>query len=423
MEVGVQAVVRVGGHRGPAQQEHRQALSGLLQVGAPLDDLDIDVDADLLELGLQDGRNLGINLLVGDVQGLGEAVRISGFGEQRLGLLHVVLVRDEILVVAVDVLGQRAGKRLGAVGVGDLHDGFLVGGVVDRLTHAHVVKRRDAMVKGQVLDGEGVELLELEAGAGLEHRHELGTDVQRHVDAAGLQLGHHGRALRDDADDEVRGLRLLAEVLIVAGQPDLLVLLPGHELVRAGAHGVVGIVVAGLGDGLLIEDAHVHVGQVVQQGRAGRLGDELHGVVVDHVDLGQGAEHERGRRGGLRVDVALEGELDVGGLELLAVVELDALMELELHGVVVNLRPGLGQARLNGHFRAELDQRVVDLEHRQRGGRVVGAVRVQGHGVRRVADDQRVARGEGPGAAEHEHSGQDQESEYLFHVKYPPCVM
>ena len=64
--------------------------------------------------------------------------------QQLLGLGNVVLVRNEALVEAVDVLGQRAGERLGGVGVGNLHDGFLVGGVVDRLTHAHIVERSNS---------------------------------------------------------------------------------------------------------------------------------------------------------------------------------------------------------------------------------------------------------------------------------------
>ena len=108
VEVGVQAVVRVGGNRGPAQQEQRQTLGGLLQIGAPLDNLDVDVDADVLQLRLQNGGELGIDLLVGDVEGGGDAVGVAGLGEQRLGLLNVVLVRDEVLVEAVDVLGQRS---------------------------------------------------------------------------------------------------------------------------------------------------------------------------------------------------------------------------------------------------------------------------------------------------------------------------
>jgi hypothetical protein len=95
------------------------------------------------------------------------------------------------------------------------------------------------------------------------------------------------------------------------------------------------------------------------------LGERLGGLDpdrgrIDDLDLG-----DRLEEGGVAVldagvDVAGKAELDGVGVERLAVVELDALAELELPGGVVDDLPAQGEARLDLQIEVAVDQPIED---------------------------------------------------------------
>ena len=110
-------------------------------------------------------------------------------------------------------------------------------------------------------------------------------------------------------------------------------------------------------------------GEVVQERRVGLVGDERDRVVVDHLDVLHRPERHAhvlplavAVVGVLLEDDPREGVVDRACVEGVAVVELDALAQLEGPGqpVVGNL-PGLGQLGLDVHGVLAEDDQV--LEH------------------------------------------------------------
>src|SRR5262245_2912858 len=115
---------------------------------------------------------------------------------------------------------------------------------------------------------------------------------------------------------------------------------PLDERERAGADGRLAEVVVGQ-VGLDVDAV-----KLVKQWRIGRLQPELDGGVIDDVDLVDDAEVGGARRTEVLVENTVEGELDVFGFEVLAVVELDAGAQMEGIGQAVGGDvPAGGQSR------------------------------------------------------------------------------
>jgi hypothetical protein len=119
-------------------------------------------------------------------------------------------------------------------------------------------------------------------------------------------------------------------------------LVPALELVGAGAHrfGGVGVGALGLdhdGRGLAHQEQEVRVELLV---------DHDHGVLVHDADALHRGERALVLVGALFAGGALKRELDRVGIEGLAVLELDALAQLEGVGLEVGRDfPALGQQR------------------------------------------------------------------------------
>ena len=113
--------------------------------------------------------------------------------------------------------------------------------------------------------------------------------------------------------------------------------------------------------GVLLKSMSVEFGSMyivfeLRQHRRVRVAQhELHGRIVDDVHVVDGGEVRAARRAEVLVHDLVEGELDVLGLEVFAVVELDALAQVEGIGQAV-LRdvPRFGQARHDAIERARL---------------------------------------------------------------------
>jgi hypothetical protein len=82
------------------------------EVGRPLEHLDVDGDADLGELRLDDLGDLDAERVVVRPQGGGEAVRVAGLGQQLTRALGIVVVGLEVRVApnTCEEIGLVAGK-------------------------------------------------------------------------------------------------------------------------------------------------------------------------------------------------------------------------------------------------------------------------------------------------------------------------
>ena len=229
-----------------------------------------------------------------------------------------------------------------------LDDQVGVDGEVRRLTHAPVGEGVGAAARGLVQLQEGRAEDGRGRGAGLSRLVDDVHLVWGHrlddVDAARDELGDLGRRLRYDPDAHVLEGGLGAPVIVVADQHVLLLLAPLDELVGPGADWILLHPVEAL---FLDHPIGVHDerGQPLDEERVGAVGAELDREVVEDLHAADlrvvAPTHELV----LRVQHAVEARLDVSGGERAAVVEPDALPELDFPGHVVESLPRHGQAR------------------------------------------------------------------------------
>jgi hypothetical protein len=160
-------------------------------------------------------------------------------------------------------------------------------GVVNRLARAQVLHRAGLQVdEGEVVDPRGHRAPHLGLAALVEHLHGVRGHVLHDVDLAGEQRGQPRAELGDEADGHAVQIGSALPVVGVLLHHELLVAHPLHELERPGADGLGG---EGL-DALLLERLGRHGqkvggGDAVDQAGPRLVGDEAHGVVVDHLDV------------------------------------------------------------------------------------------------------------------------------------------
>ena len=281
-----------------------------------------------------------------------------------------------------------------------LEDGVDVHRVVQRLAHLDVVEGRLAHVdrhvedarRGDRLDHELVVLLQLgDAHVG---------DRRDQVDLAGLESGDPRGVLENRPHDDRLHLRRAAPVILIRLEHQPLVLRPRDQLERAGPVRLDGDRFLARGVGVFRrEHQPEQLAQAHRQEEVGRPGGDVHGEGVH--DLGAGDRAELGADGGLRFGIrgSVEGELDRVGVEVVAVVELDAFAQRELPGGRVQPFPGLGE----GGHQVALDvagrQAVVDVGDEDLGIAPDGQVRVEGVRLGREADLGLAGRRGGDGSA------------------------
>ena len=150
MQRTIQVVVGVGEADGaPAREEHVLVRSGdVLVVGRVLHLLDFDLDADIRELLLDDGRLIDVVLVFAD----GDLIRLAqvrtGLLEKLLGFLGVVIIGRRAIEV-LRVRGHGARRVLGGAAEHGVDDPVGINRVVDGLPEGLVVERRLLAVEVQ----------------------------------------------------------------------------------------------------------------------------------------------------------------------------------------------------------------------------------------------------------------------------------
>ena len=188
--------------------------------------------------------------------------------------------------------------------------------------------------------------------------------------------------------------RLAAPVLVEGFEPDVLVALPLHELPGAGAHRrpccrtppSPTFSTCFLGT---MREEH----EALEQERERLVGDQMDRVRVDDLHFLDRADVAvLGRLLLLlaRLQHPVERELHVLGRHGGAVVELDALAELELPRRVVERLPRQGQRGLELQLRAAVQERVEHVDVDEDADALEVHVRVEGRRVRRQRDGERV---------------------------------
>ena len=265
-----------------------------LGVGGGVQGHDLHVDADL-------GQGIGEELAVGlpqrhvaHVITAGEAVGITGLGQQLLGLLQVVLVDGVIHVIGGILLGDGIGDVVGEQALGglahavhaDLPGAVDIQGIGDCLADPDVVKGRVAVVEAQVaiIHGEFPENLHVGVGLGGGDVH--AGEVVAQIRAAGLHLNVTVAVLGDDLELHVlNGGLALHIVIIKANQLHAAADGPLTPGVRAGADVHIGPVAVGLFIALLAEHDAGGIGEVGDNGHVGLVHHDDEGPLIHRVAL------------------------------------------------------------------------------------------------------------------------------------------
>ena len=185
--------------------------------------------------------------------------------------------------------------------------------------------------------------------------HDLGELRRRNaiaddIDLAVLQLEHRdGRILPEFEGELVEVGHSLTEVVLVTLERQALSRHPFHELEGAGSDGLLAPVGARLLDFLLRNDIAEIDRHEMEEGRVGTRQGNRHGLVIGHGDAGKlgrlaadhvvvagdRAEVAAARALGRRIDRPLDRILHIGGGDGAAVVELQAVAQLERIGLAV----------------------------------------------------------------------------------------
>ncbi|MNO49877.1 hypothetical protein D3C76_402380 [compost metagenome] len=267
------------------------AFFGPAQHLCPLHDANVELDADLGQVGLEHFRRqpwvgVGRATAAAGEQGDDRTVWHTGLFEQRTCLVEVA---RWVLVVAVEAdHARRIGVDAdhGIAFAEQLVDvGLAVEGHVDGFAHTHIAEVFVFGVHGDVAGDQCFGIGHLELGVGLDRRHVLRLGVQRHLAFVGAQLLQAYVAVVGDGENQGIGRWLATEIVRVGLVAYLGVLVVALEDERAGADrlavqlgGFTGLeqLVAVLG-GVDRGEAHGHVAQK-RCFRAGQ-GDD-HGAIV-----------------------------------------------------------------------------------------------------------------------------------------------
>lgn len=245
------------------------------------------------------------------------------------------------------------GGERGLFGQQRAEEGVAVDGHVQRLPDADVVQRRPGAVDADI-GHFGVRIGEVGRRVGRVDEADRGHDV-------GLARRHHRRAHRVVGAEDIGRLGhrgRLAPVAVAAFEHDALARGPFGHRIGAGADRLAGEFHRRLGrhDG--------EAGEQQRRDRLRRIEGDVDGVGVDR--LGRGLDAGEGLVADLALHLGVggagEGVDDVGGVEVGAVGERDALAQVQPPGAVALVGPALGEARLERAVgEVELHQRLGDV--------------------------------------------------------------
>ncbi len=348
--------------------------------------LDRGLDADLLKVALQPfAVAFGVDVRAGahsPVHARGEAVGISGLGEQFLGALGIIVA---ILVVGVVA---RSAEMQDAVGRPCQALALVLGHVVavdghaHGLAHPHVLEMRILEVDPHDVDrrtfaAENLHPLLLE-----EVERVRGRRADK-IDFATDQRQFARRHFGNSAQDDLVGLRLarFIPVVLVAGDNHLFTNDAFDELERTGADRMVLDVLVAIGlDGSRADHARrarSSRDHAAQELGIGLLQIDPEGEFVDHLVTGKILPHpsHQARRKRLEEFKILVGHpvhVELGGLGVpgRSVMEFDVVAEMERVGFSVGGNvPAFGERRHDlGSVRTALGEillheRLEDMPH------------------------------------------------------------
>ena len=344
VEVVVDLEVRIGVERVPRDDGEGQRAAGAL--GVPrciVHHVKDEVDARLRQIALHGLGNRGLalaDLAAAD----GHAVRVARLGEQRLCGVDAVLIHAVGGIVAGDGRVEVGASRDARAVEHVLHELLAVDGRGDRLAHVDVGERLAVQVQAQEAGAQRMiagDLVRERILILAEHR----SGQVAHVDVVILVGEQLGRGIRVEPDLDLVQVDLAAVVVRVLDQHADGVRVVALDHVRAGAHEVAVHTPARAGcrAGILGEDVRIAGAQVLDERRVGVLQRDGEMVIVDDLKAGQlgGLAREHRLRAHDHVEVAvalgargrrehpLEGEFHVAGMQLGAVGEIHALLELE----------------------------------------------------------------------------------------------
>ena len=320
-------------------------------------------------------------------------------------------------------LGQHGGRDLGQAGHRGLGEALAVGREVQRLAHLGIVERRLGEVQEHAY---AIERRATDGRQVLGPVDELLLLRREEVDEVVL-VGDDGAQRGVDLGDDVHlqpvemGLGRLP-VFVVTRVGHLLVVVPAHELHRAGADGLAIVVLAQL----------LHrLGELIMPARSDRISSSAEsGLLQLDRDLLRAAHLDAVDRDEVALDVgalvgagAVEVELHRRRVERRAVMEGDAGPDVQHQCRRIGVVPGLGETgqRLQGR-RLEVDQGVEDrIEERVVRARAAGR-RIEARRVGVGRDLQHAAlllRQRGPGEGEAGSAGEKIAAMELQHVRPP----
>ena len=197
--------------------------------------------------------------------------------------------------------------------------------------------------------------------------------IDADVDLTGLKRDNTGGSFGHNTEGQVLGGLDAAVVVLKCMHGDVVAVRPGIEDVRAAADGVaVGFVRF---HGSLVQDAERRIRNIIKDIADLVFQNDLNRVVVDLVDSGDHSDLVVGSAG---VDGTLKGEQNIVSGQLVAVVELDALADVELPGGVGGLLVAFSNLTLKAlAVGGELDQRIMDALLNKQVHRCVGLLNVE----------------------------------------------
>ena len=348
-----------------------------------------------------------------------EAIRITGLGYQLFRLRDVVGPRSNLHRVFHALRRDAFGGRRISI-EGHLGERILVDRVGDCLAHLGIVERLLLRVHRQVAQYDRRRRDELEVGLRLQHVGDLIWNGIGEMRFARL----HQRGARVVVDDGLPRDRVdlritLAPIAVESGNFQIIGRLPFDELERTRAHRMKrDVLAAPLLERCGADHHRRRMRELRDERRERRFQRDARRVVVDSLGFGDVVVVEAVPLElvfGIRH--AIEVRLHRIGLEIGAVMELDALLELDrIDEPVLAHLVTFGENRNHLHVFVEAEQAFVERFSHCLRQRVVRVVRV-GRRERRRHGEHDVLRGEGRGGNERENPqrGSDQGAKRRFH--------
>ena len=402
-EQQVQEILRVGIVGNPAQRKHLiLAVVHILQESGPFGLLHINFNAQLLPPLFQHHFQIGRHLrpetprnAQGNARKIpgGQRIRVLGFLYQLTGQVGVVRVAPQVFVVRRKARRNDAARRRNAPVQHILGNARQVNGIVHRLTHFHIVKRRLLHIEAHI---EHIKVMRrtmqfrVQRIVGIQQARQV---VKTHAGQMNfIVLVHNHRRAAAQYHLHALYVRRPQMILVVAFQYQQLAHIIPPQLEWAGAVGLLQPV-PGFVHLLRVQHIGGGVRKLGQEKGFGGVNGELNSAVVNNahaadfagrpLQLGVDADDVAEvvlRVGGqsIRVGGALNRPFHVVGGNRLAVVELGVLAQDEsVHGAVGVDSAALCQIQRRLIVQAQRNQPAKDFAGYDAGSNIANLMRIQ----------------------------------------------